>query len=111
VAQVAGHASPTVVAPANGASWFEVQFFAGATDVGDVEIPSQTIETTTPRIAQPIGPDLRAKLRRANERVARGNAIGQRRLRVIDIDAQNLGTQRLTILTTVELILDPRGSN
>ena len=67
-------------------------------DVADDQIAGCPVEGEAPRVAQPVGPDLRAPSRRGGEGVARRDripAVGLRR------DPQHLGEQHTGVLAVV----------
>src|SRR5437660_963219 len=95
------HDRPAPVLTAN-ARGLEVDLLVGVlADVRDEQVAIRGIERVAPRIPHSVGPDLRPRPRRADERVVRRNAV--RELRV-DVDAQHLAEQRANVLGIVELV-------
>jgi hypothetical protein len=69
--------------------------------------PTSASQRSPPRVAQAEGPDLVARQARAGERVARRDAVGQRRLRVVDVESQQLAEQAVAALGVVERVVRP----
>src|SRR5690606_15820480 len=70
VATVALHDVPAVVLAARRRRGLEVHLLEGVLpDVGDVQVARRPVEPEAPRVAQAVGPDLRARAALVNERV------------------------------------------
>src|SRR5688572_21315192 len=90
------HATPAKVDPGLGAGGDEVDFLpAVLADVADPQIARSTIKAPAPRIAEPVGPDLRARAGLPDERVVGRNGI---RVATVHVQTQQLAEQRPEIL-------------
>jgi hypothetical protein len=98
-------AVPAVVLAAGAGGRLQVDLLpARLPDVGDPQVAAQAVEGEAPGVAQPVGPDLAAGAGDADERVARGNGVGEPRAAAVDVDAQDLaeqGVERLPVLLRV----------
>jgi hypothetical protein len=61
-----------------------------------------------PRIAQTERPDLVARIARADERIVHRDPVGQRRLRMVDVQSQHLAEQAVAALGVVLRIVEPQ---
>ena len=91
------HAAPGPVAGGRDVDLFVVVL----TDVGDPEIAGRAVEREAPRVAQAVGPDLRASAT-ACERVVGRDPVGGV-LSSAGIDAQDLAEQRVQRLPVAAL--------
>src|SRR5437667_10524723 len=80
--------APAVVAPSRVARRLEVHLLPQVLpDIRDEQIAARAVEVEFPRVAQPVGPDLRQGARLADEGIAwRHGETGSR----VDVDAQQL---------------------
>src|SRR5438552_19070043 len=94
--------APAVVAPSRVARRLEVHLFPQVLpDIRDEQISARAVEVEFPRVAQPVGPDLRQGARLADERIAwRHGETGSR----VDVDAQQLAEPNAEVLCAVVLI-------
>src|SRR5262249_968190 len=68
-------------------------------DIAEEKITGCAVEAEAPRVAQPVGPDLRARSRLMSERIIRRDGILLPRRGVVNVEAQDLPQQRILPLT------------
>src|SRR5690606_32960113 len=91
VTMVAFHQPPSIVPPAGVARRLVVDFLPVALpDVGNVKITGEPVEAESPRIAQPLGPDLIERVARPRMRVVRRDAVGLAFVLPAHVDAEHL---------------------
>jgi MFS family permease len=106
VARVTLHDVPSVVQPsAVRRHPVDLLQFALA-DIGYPDVVA--VEAEAPRVAEAVGPNLRARVVAVDERIVGGNAVGSIARRRVDIDPQQLAEQSVEPLTVVVWI--PRTS-
>src|SRR5439155_23312918 len=91
--------APAVVAPSRVTRRLEIHFLPGVLpDIRDEQISARAVEVEFPRVAQPVGPDLRQGAGLADEGIAwRHGESGSR----VDVNAQQLAEANAAVLCVV----------
>ena len=80
-------------------------FHAILSNVADPQVPGQWIEAESPRLTEPERPNLRSCVRPAAKRIVAGNRVGQAGVRVVHVDAEDLGEMGGQVLAVALRVL------
>src|SRR5437868_15401648 len=80
-------------------------FDAVLADVADPKLSGQRIKAEPPRLAKAIGPNLRAGVCPAAERIIGRDGVGQRSVAMVDVQAQHFAKEEPEVLPVTLWIL------